>query len=164
MPSAPLPPPPRHVDHEVRGVSRESGRHRDVPRGRAEQSENRVVRACNARAEGARVERGRRFGERDAEDLTFDPKSGNPIPMAARKSPKTSLNLRKALGASEETSPQLLSLYIPDKDSEGRKFGAQGSSWNSTAVSTASRSLTRPEPGGSHGQDHRYQQFSYACG
>jgi hypothetical protein len=58
-------------------------------------------------------------------DLTFDPKSENPIPMAARKSPKTSLNLRKALGASEETSQQLLSLYIPDKDSEGRKFGAQ---------------------------------------
>jgi hypothetical protein len=44
--------------------------------------------------------------------------------MATRKSPKTSLNLRKALGASEETSQQLLSLYIPDKDSEGREFGA----------------------------------------
>ena len=35
------------------------------------------------------------------------------------------MNLRKALGASEETSQQLLSLYIPDKDSKGRKFGAQ---------------------------------------
>src|SRR5450830_21158 len=39
----PLPPSPRHVDHEVRGARRESGRHHDVPRGRAEQSENRVV-------------------------------------------------------------------------------------------------------------------------
>ena len=31
-----LPPPPRHVDHEVRGAHRESGRHRDIPRGRAD--------------------------------------------------------------------------------------------------------------------------------
>lgn len=53
------------------------------------------------------------------------PKVKNPIPMAAHKRPKTSLNLRKALGASEETSQQLLSLYIPDKDREGRGFGAQ---------------------------------------
>ena len=33
--SRPLAPPPRHVDHEVRGAHRESGRHRDVPRGLA---------------------------------------------------------------------------------------------------------------------------------
>jgi hypothetical protein len=30
-----LPPPPRHVDNEVRVAHRESGRHRDVSRGRA---------------------------------------------------------------------------------------------------------------------------------
>jgi hypothetical protein len=59
------------------------------------------------------------------EHSTFDPKSENLVPMAARRSPKTSLNLRKALGASEETSRQLLSLYIPDKDRDGREFGAQ---------------------------------------
>lgn len=45
--------------------------------------------------------------------------------MATRKAVKTSLDLRSALGASRETSEQLLSLYIPDKDRNGTEFGTQ---------------------------------------
>jgi len=38
---------------------------------------------------------------------------------------ETELDLGEALGASGETSPQVLTLYIPNKDRAGREFGTQ---------------------------------------
>src|SRR5579862_7100545 len=35
------------------------------------------------------------------------------------------LDLAKALGASQEPSTQVLSLYIPNKDRDGKEFGTQ---------------------------------------
>jgi len=45
--------------------------------------------------------------------------------MGTRKAVRTALDLREALGASQETSEQLLSLYIPDKDRHGAELGTQ---------------------------------------
>lgn len=38
---------------------------------------------------------------------------------------KDSFDLGKALGASDQTSPQVLTLYIPNKDKNGLEFGTQ---------------------------------------
>ena len=43
----------------------------------------------------------------------------------APEAPSESLGLGEALGASEETSEQMLALFIPSKDEDGREFGTQ---------------------------------------
>jgi hypothetical protein len=37
----------------------------------------------------------------------------------------TELDLAKELGASDKSSPQILSIYIPNKDKNGKKYGNQ---------------------------------------